>query len=374
MTNLRERFWKRNALLSALIVAGLAGCTTLSSNDRGTAGYNSGASNVAHTNDGALGDPVKTGAVPDEPVRPGIAQGDTSDGINSDANAAESADADDNNAASDERSAQSGDRAATVQVSCPEPSGAQPGQCFSRVLYPAKFSEQQVQEVVRPAYEKITYTDPVYEDQQEQVLVRDQYTREVEVPALYDTYFEQVLEKPAGKVWKKGHGAVERVDPQTGEIYCLVEEPAVYRTVERKELKRPAGTRTEVVPAEYTTRTVHKLVTPPREVRTMVPAETAPITHKTLTSGDTCEYVQVLCQDNATSAKIEEVERALQQRGYQVDVNGVDDENLAAALKKFQTDSNLPETGLMTARTLEVLAVPLEPVQKPKTTSQAEQQ
>jgi murein L,D-transpeptidase YcbB/YkuD len=259
----------------------------------------------------------------------------------------------------------SADHGRAVRVSCPEPAGAKAGECFTRVLYPPQFNEQPVQEVVRPAYEKITYTDPVYEDVQEQVLVREAYTREVAVPALYDTFYEQVLEKPAGKVWKKGRGAQERVDPNTGEIYCLVDEPAVYRTVEKRELKRPAGTRTEQVPAEYTTQTVRKLVKAPQEVRTQVPAEYTTITKKTLASGDSCEYVQVLCQDNATQSKIHEVEQALQARGYQVDNDGLDDQDLADALRLFQERQGLPQTGLMTAKTLEALGVALEPVQQP---------
>jgi hypothetical protein len=251
-----------------------------------------------------------------------------------------------------------------VQVSCTEPTGAQAGQCFSRVLYPPSYKEEQAQVVVRPAYEKITYTDPVYEDAQQQVLVRPAYTRVVEVPALYDTFYEQVMEKPAGKVWKKGRGSVERVDPATGEIYCLVDEPPVYRTVEKKVLKRPAGTRTEEVPAEYTTQTVRKLVKPPQEVREQVPAEYATVPKKVV-ANESCEYVQVLCQDNATQAKIREVEQALQTRGYKVDNDGMDDKDLAAALRKFQEDNGMPETGLMTAKTLEQLNVALEPVQQP---------
>jgi hypothetical protein len=341
-----------NLLLSILILTGLAGCGTMSGNDRDVS-----QSDGAQTRTTQQG----TQTVPDNAVKTGMSEAESSDtAVSQDSKA----DADRSRQASQP---QSSDRAPAVQVNCSEPANAQPGQCFSRVLYPAKFNQQDVQEVVRPAYEKITYTDPVYEDVQEQVLVREAYMREIEVPALYDTFYEQQLEKPAGKIWKKGRGAVERVDPQTGEIYCLVEEPAVYRTVERKELKRPAGKRTDTVPAEYATRTVHKLVTPPQEVRTTVPAETAAVPKKTLVSGDSCEYVQVLCQDNATADKIHEVERALQQRGFQVDNDGLDDEDLAAALHAFQEKNDLPTTGLMTARTLESLGVALEPVQKPET-------
>jgi len=257
----------------------------------------------------------------------------------------------------------------TVAVSCPEPANVKAGQCFSRVLYPAKFDEQTTQEIVRPAYDAITYTEPVYEDVQEQVVVREAYTREIELPALYDIYYEQVVEKPASKIWKKGRGAQERVDPNTGEVYCLVDVPAVYKTVEKKELKRPAGTRTEEIPAEYATRTVRKLVKAPQEVRTPVPAEYAAVTKKNIVKGDSCEYVEVLCEDNATQDKIREVEKALQARGQKVNADGQDDEDLSAALREFQTQQGLPVTGLMTARTLNALGVALDPVQQPSATA-----
>jgi hypothetical protein len=349
-------------ILAAMSLCALAACSTMSADRR---------SDARSTGDNASMTQNSAAAVPEERVvHTGIPEDSTQ--TNADSSSTQTAT---NAAAAPPDSAQENrdqaqtQSARTVQVTCPEPSGAQAGQCFTRVLYPPQFTETQVQEVVRPEYEKITYTEPVYEDRQEQVLVREAYTREVDVPALYDTFYEQVMEKPAGKVWKKGRGAIERVDPQTGEIYCLVDQPPVYRTVERKELKRPAGKRVEQVPAEYTTRTVRKLVTPPQQVRTTVPAEYATVTKKQIAQGDSCEYVQVLCQDNATQSKIHEVEQALQARGYQVDNDGLDDEDLADALRAFQSDQGLPQTGIMTARTLEVLGVSLEPAQQPSATS-----
>jgi hypothetical protein len=141
---------------------------------------------------------------------------------------------------------------------------------------PAEYEDRPEQTIVKPGYEEITYSEPVYEEVEEQVMVkpaskrteiipaeyaeveekvmvREAYRREIEVPALYDTYYEQVVERPARQVWTPGRGAVERVDTVTGEILCLVEEPAVYKTVERKELRRAAGKRFEDVPAEYAT-------------------------------------------------------------------------------------------------------------------------
>ena len=101
----------------------------------------------------------------------------------------------------------------TVQVSCPEPSNAQPGQCFTRVLYPAKFSEQAVQQLVRPAYEKITYTDPVYEDVQEQVLVCEAYTRQVEVPASTTRFTNRSSRSPRAKSGRRDAGWLNGLTP-----------------------------------------------------------------------------------------------------------------------------------------------------------------
>jgi hypothetical protein len=52
--------------------------------------------------------------------------------------------------------------------------------------------------------------------------------------------------KPATMVWKKGRGPIQRVDDATGEIMCLVEEPAVYKDVTRTVVKTPATT--QVIP------------------------------------------------------------------------------------------------------------------------------
>ena len=202
------RIGNPSILFIALCAAGLAGCTTTptyTSDNKYT--YCS-----SHKEDPGCGGTVQSMAASEAPASP----------------------APQRQPAEQAQPTPPANRGNTVAVSCAEPSGAQAGQCFTRVLYPAKFKDEEVQEIVRPAYEKVSYTDPVYEDVQEQVLVREAYTRVVEVPALYDTYYEQVVEKPAAKVWKKGRGASERVDPQTGEIYCLVDQPAVFKTVEKK--------------------------------------------------------------------------------------------------------------------------------------------
>ena len=236
-----------------------------------------------------------------------------------------------------------------------------PGECFTKVFVPAQYRDEPTQQLVQPAGERTEYTDPVYEEVEEQVvvkpawkkvtvvpaeygqveekvLVREAYKREIEVPALYNTYFEKTLEKPARQVWKPGRGTVEKVDPNTGEILCLVEEEAVYKTVERKELARPASKTYQDVPAEYATvtktvvktpehtqevevpavtetRKVSKLVTPPQAKKVPVEAKYATVNKQVMVSPERAEWTQVLCIDNSSPAKIQEVKRALNEQG-----------------------------------------------------------
>ena len=164
----------------------------------------------------------------------------------------------------------------TVVVAEPGPPPNKAGECYTKVMLPAEWRNEPTQQMVRAAGERVEYSEPVYQDAEERVLVkpaskkvtvvpaeygqveekvlvREAYRREIEIPALYNTYFDKVMEKPARDVWKPGRGTVEKIDPTTGEILCLVHEDATYKTVERKELCRAASKRYEDVPAEYAT-------------------------------------------------------------------------------------------------------------------------
>ncbi len=88
----------------------------------------------------------------------------------------------------------------------------------------------------------------------------------MEVPAVYNTVTERVLDQPARTEWKRGTGigsgkgvsyggaaaTVERFGDlkvietrveDTGEVMCLVEIPASYKTIEKQMLVTPASTR-----------------------------------------------------------------------------------------------------------------------------------
>lgn len=308
-----------------------------------------------------------------------------------------------------ERRRQGGDRTAPVQspsVSMGAMEGmplqAQPGECYAQVAIPPKFETRTEQRLlvaaresievipaqyewveervlVRPAYERITEVIPAkYRWVEERVLVKPAGERIIEVPATYKWVEERVLVKPATQVWKPGRGAVERVNADTGEIMCLVEVPAEYKTVRRKVVDTPPTTRKESIPAEYTTikrqelveearmvkqtveaeyKTVRKqrLVTPSREVRRTIPAEYETVETTVKVSDGKMEWRGVLCEINATREAIAELQRALQAAGYNPGkIDGVLGQNTLRAVREYQIDNQLAQGGvtLETARRL----------------------
>jgi len=294
----------------------------------------------------------------------------------------------------------------TVVVAEPGPPPNKAGECYTKVMLPAEFRDDPTQQMVRAAGERVEYSEAVFEEVDEQIvvkpaskqvtvvpaeygeveeqlLIREAYRREIEIPALYNTYYERVMETPARDVWKPGRGTIEKVDPNTGEILCLVHEDATFKTVERKELARAASKRYEDVPAEYATvkKTVltkpetiqeveipaeyqtikvRKLVKASEPVKVPVPADYATVNKRVMVQPERAEWTQVLCDVNATPAKIEEVERALNAQGYSVPVDGQIDPELTNSVRSFQEKNGLLPTGLMTARTLDKLGVKLD--------------
>jgi hypothetical protein len=279
------------------------------------------------------------------------------------------------------------------------------GECYAKVVLPAEFRADPMRQLVREAYERSEFSEVVYEEVEEriqikpaskrinvipaeygevteQVLVREAYRREIDVPALFNTFYERVMVTPARDVWKPGRGEVERVDPLTGEIWCLVHEEATYKMVERKELFRPAGKRYEDVAAEYTTFKkvvqtkpeaiqeveipaefqtvkVRRVAKMPEPTKVPVAAQFATVNKQVMVRPERAEWSEVLCDVNATPAKIQEVEKALSARGVPVKVDGRIDQDLTDGIRTFQKQNGLFGSGLITAETLSRLGVSL---------------
>ena len=150
---------------------------------------------------------------------------------------------------------------------------ASPGMCFHEHFLPAQYETIQEQVLVEEAYDTVSIQDAQYRMVDKTVLVSEASTRIEEVPAVYRTETEQVVDVPAHTIWKQGTGPIQRIDAATGEIMCLVEVPATYKTISKRVLASPATTRVVEIPAQYKTIKVRELVSEAQELRNTIPAK-----------------------------------------------------------------------------------------------------
>ena len=158
------------------------------------------------------------------------------------------------------------------------PSYARPGECYARVLIPPRCETVTEQVMTRAASERVETIPAKYEVVEERVMVKPASTRIEEVPAEYKTVEEKVLVEPSHTEWRPGRGSVEKMDPATGKIMCLVEVPATYKTVQKQVLVKPATTREIEIPAQYEMQKVNKMVEPAHENHIQIPAEYKTVT------------------------------------------------------------------------------------------------
>lgn len=283
------------------------------------------------------------------------------------------------------------------------PPNAQPGHCYARVLLPAEYSDGTETVLARAASERIDVTPAEYEYVEERVMVQAASTQlEVvpasyktvteqlmvepentsirQIPAVFETMKETVLVKPAYTTWKKGRGPVERLNSSTGEIMCLVEVPAEYKTVTKKVLKTaattvndvsparyetvstrvvdvPASTREIVIPAVYDTVKVRKLVRLASTNSVEIPAEYRTVPTRKLVQDSSLEWREILCETNTSPGLIRRVQIALNTAGYEAGTaDGILGNQTLAAVKKYQRDNSMA-SGQLTLGVLESLNV-----------------
>jgi hypothetical protein len=249
-------------------------------------------------------------------------------------------------------------------------------------VIPAKYEWVEESVMVKAASERMEIIPAEYGWAEEQVLVKQASKKLVEIPASYEMREEKVLVKEAHTVWKKGRGPIEKLDNTTGEIMCLVEIPAVYKTVSKRVMVSPPTTKeipipaeyktvkkrvmvkppTErriAIPAEYKTVKVRKMVSPAREVRTPISAEYQTVSRTEKVSDGHMAWRRVLCETNVTREVIREVQRNLSSSGY--DPGPIDGEigwRTGNALKSYQRANDLGVGGL-TYETLKHMEIDL---------------
>ena len=254
------------------------------------------------------------------------------------------------------------------------PANAKPGECYARVTQPAQFKTVQEQVLATEASEKVKVIPATFKTVQEKVVAQEASTRLEVIPATYKTVEERILVKPASKrvetvpakfktvterikvrdaytAWKPGGNVIavgsnalggtilQNRTSSTGEVMCLVEVPAEYRTVSKRVQVAPAQTREIEIPAQYRTVTRRVVDQPARTREVAIPAKfktvtrtveatpasvqrtPVPETYKTVSK--TVEvapartvWTSVLCDVNTTPDVVTRLQRALKSAGH----------------------------------------------------------
>ena len=287
------------------------------------------------------------------------------------------------------------------------PPGAKPGQCFTRVWLPPSYKTVSNRKLVSEAGERIEVIPAKYGKVQKRVLVQEASTKLVTVPATYRTETEQVLVRPARSVtetippvyetvterivdraahttWQKGTGPIQRINESTGEIMCLVEVPATYKTISKQVLKSPASTRTREIPAEYrtvtkrvvaneaTTRTIEipakysnvtvtEEITPAQERRIAIPEKYTTVSSRELVTEGKMDWREIMCETNTTPGRIMEIQKALKSAGFNPGpIDGGMGPSTIKAVNAFQRSKGLPVDRYLNVQTVNALGVPLK--------------
>ena len=250
------------------------------------------------------------------------------------------------------------------------------------VIIPAKYKWVEERVLVREESERMELIPAEYGWEEEQVLVSPASKKLIEIPARYEMQEEKVLVKAAHSVWKKGRGPIEHIDHTTGEIMCLVEVPAAYKTVTKRVMASPPATQEMTISAKYKTIKKRVMLKPPRERRISIPAEfklvkvrqlvtpaqerRVPIAAKYQTvtrtekiSDGQMEWRRILCETNVMPHIIKRVQMNLRSLGHEPGrIDGVIGSRTESALKSYQRANNLGVGGL-TYETLEHMGISL---------------
>ena len=140
---------------------------------------------------------------------------------------------------------------------------------------------------------------PQYRWIAKKVLVRKaQYINRM-IPAQYRNQTKHVLVRPAYNTWKKGHGAITRIDNATGQIMCRVTVPAVYKNVTKRVIVRPVQNVRKFIPAVYKTVKQKKRVSGALYKTVNRPARYQTKNYRVQVAGARYVWRPILCATNA---------------------------------------------------------------------------
>jgi|GEM_PF-3440220 hypothetical protein len=240
------------------------------------------------------------------------------------------------------------------------PSDAQVGHCYARCQAPNVYDLKEEVVVDKPASVKTETIPAVYETVMTTVVMVPEGKRIITIPAQYETVEENKLVAPASQKWVKTGTSKNcfSTNPKDCEIWELKQVDAVYQKVSRKVEVVPASVREEIIPAVTKEVPVQKIVKPGEQIKTEIPVTYKTIMKKVLVKkGGAYEWKEILCDQDITESKINQIQQALIREGYDPGpVNNQMTESTKQSIIRFQKDKGLP-VGNLNIETLKALGV-----------------
>jgi len=144
---------------------------------------------------------------------------------------------------------------------------AKPGECYAKVIVPAKYNTQQETVVVQEASERIEIIPAQYETAEQTLVVKEAGQRIVVVPAEFGAGTEQVETSPASSSWVNGGGKSIPASPASldgiarsgvdlsavsaGTCFREYYTPAQYKSQSQQIMVKPSSETITVKPARY---------------------------------------------------------------------------------------------------------------------------
>jgi hypothetical protein len=147
-----------------------------------------------------------------------------------------------------------------------------------RRLVPAVYAWAEREVLAEPARTERHMIAGTYRTVTETEVVTPATTRVERIDPVYDTVPEQVMIRPTHTEWRRtlvgpdGPAPTNARAEATGEVVCLIEVPAEYRTVQHQVLRAPGRTLETPVPAVTRTVTRQIIDQPEQVTETQVPA------------------------------------------------------------------------------------------------------
>jgi hypothetical protein len=176
---------------------------------------------------------------------------------------------------------------------------AKPGQCYAKVMVPAKYETKEEKVLVRESAEKIETIPAQYEWIEQKVTINPAHTKLVPVEASYKEVVEKIETSPAQTLWMTGLNKNDRPaspalvaaaktaglkldEAVPGMCFREYLQPAQFKTETQKVLIKEAAEKVETVPAKYETVEQKVLVKEPSKKIIEVPATYETVTEEVL--------------------------------------------------------------------------------------------